>query len=214
MIPGRLAGVLFSAVDGIALRRHRQVGHRFEKGDLTLRTAEEVIGIPGRESNREGPGVGQAHILGRHPDDPSCHEKRILTSLEDPGQPVEGAIHVGTTDGLVQRGDQVVVGFTGPVVPAGLLRQEISDETGGDLSGGRGRAHLQHSQQNARVSIGQPDQYILHALLQREGAAIGTGNPAFGIAHCTSQKDPEVLFRQRFKREDGRTGEERGIHLE
>ena len=61
-------------------------------------------------------GIGEADILGGKPHEPARNVERIVTAFQHAGEPVERGIGIGTTEGLVERGDGVVVGFATLVV--------------------------------------------------------------------------------------------------
>ena len=83
-----------------------------------------MVRLLGGQGHRERPRIGQPDVLRGHPHHPARDVERVLAPHEHPGQPVQGAFHVGAADRLVERGDDVVVLFAALVVFGETTRED------------------------------------------------------------------------------------------
>ena len=91
-----------ASVDRDRLGRGGQVHDRLGDGELSLRGAEPLVGLPGRQRYLQGPGVGHSHVLAGEAHEPSHHVQRILATAQHPRQPVQGGVRVGAAHRLVE----------------------------------------------------------------------------------------------------------------
>ena len=87
---------------------------RLGDGELPLRGAESLIGIPGGQCHLQGPGLGHSHILAGEAHETPHHVQRILPTVQHPRQPVQGGVRIAHR--LVEGRDEVVVLLAGLVV--------------------------------------------------------------------------------------------------
>ena len=128
------------------------------QGQLTLGRAQALPGLPGLQRQGEGPGIGVADVLGRHPDDPPGHVGGIAAAIQHPGQPVERRVGVRAAHGLVQ-GRDLLVEHVALAIEAAIAAGEDRGNDGGrqdPVVAHEPRGDLEQVQRAARVAVGAP----------------------------------------------------------
>ena len=131
MLVGGLQRAPVCRVYAVRFRGGREVHHRLGECELSLRAAEEVIGVLRGERERKRPGIGEPYVFRRDPHQAPGNVQRVLAAGEHARQPVQRAFHVRAPHRFVQRRDQVVVLLTALVVFREALLQGVSDDGGG-----------------------------------------------------------------------------------
>ena len=86
-----------------------QIEHALRQRDLAFGAAEKIEYILGRQRLLHGLRIGQADILHRRAHQAAGDEQRLLAAGQHARQPVERRVGVAAADGLMQRGDDVVM---------------------------------------------------------------------------------------------------------
>ena len=173
---------------GVALAGQAHVDHRLRQMHAALRHADEVAGLVGRHADLHRPGIRQPHVLGGEAQHPPRDVQGILSALQHPRHPVYGGVRVGVAHGFVQRGDQVVVLLSVPVVhqafPPQALGQNLVGHLDALLPGDPVQHdHLQGAQGAAGVAVAE-----IGDGLQRPFA---DGNPVPPESPLVRQRPPQ-----------------------
>ena len=78
-----------------------------DQGQLALRRAQALVGLPGGEGLDEGLGVGQADVLDGEAHQAPRDVAGVLAADNHAREPVERGVGVGAAQRLVQRADKV-----------------------------------------------------------------------------------------------------------
>ena len=97
------------ALDGVRLRRQRQVDRGLGERELALRQADVLDRVRGGDGDRQRLRVGVADVLGGEDDHPAGDEARVLAALEHGGEVVQRRVGVRAARGLDPGRDVVVV---------------------------------------------------------------------------------------------------------
>ena len=207
-------------VHGVRLGRAREVDGRLRERQLALGRSEEVVGVLGRQRDRERLGIGQPDVLRRHADEPPRDEEPVLARLEHPGQPVERRVGIRVAHGLVERADQVVVLLARLVVEERLLLRRLADRLDGEArrraalaAGGaeEPRGDLQDVQRGAGVALRQRHDRRHGVGIQLETEA---AQAAVGVRHRPADDRLEIRLGQPLQHVDAAAREQRRDHLE
>ena len=98
--------------------------------------------------------IGQPDVFHRHTHHAAGNVHAVFTRFQHSSQPVERGIGIAGPDGLVQRGNQVVVFFAGLVVEQNLAAQRIGQSLIFDhAAGAAGRRHFERVVGGTDVAI-------------------------------------------------------------
>jgi len=116
-----------SALQGVRLRREREVHGRLGEGVVGLGHPDEVRGLLGRARDDERLRVRETHVLPREDHDAPRDEHRILTRVDHPHEPIQSGVGVGSADALDERRDRVVVLVARAVIEERAALQGLLD---------------------------------------------------------------------------------------
>ena len=112
----------------------RKIDHRLRQRQVPFRHAEKIHGVASSHALRQRVGICQADVLYRHPHHSACDVEWIFAGFEHAAQPIERRIGIAVTHRFVQRGNKVVMLFTGFVVTQYSLLQGVLDQFVGNFS--------------------------------------------------------------------------------
>ena len=209
-------GPQIGLVDGVALRRRRQIRDCLGERGVALRHADEVACLLGRDGHRQPLRVGVADVLGREPDQAPGDVQRILAGLEHPREPVHRGVRVAVAHGLVKGGDQVVVLFARLVVQECPALDRLLEERRVDLRHAvhrrcRRGGELEQVEGHAPVAVRVPCD-AQHGLLgdsERQAA-----ESLLAVRERAPQDRRRVGFGERLQHEHLRSREQGRVDLE
>ena len=187
-------------IDGVRLRRGRDIDDGLGDRQFALRAAEEVVGVLGRASHDEGLRIGEPDVLGGHAHDAASDEQGVLAGLEHPGEIVERRVGVRAAHAFVQRRDQVVVAVLRLVVEGRAPLHDVDQPMRvQDLAGPCGAPDLLGQRQHgAAVAVGHADQRGARFRIERQGLAEKALGPP--------EQSLERFRRQRAEHQHARAG--------
>jgi len=191
------------ALDGVGLRREREVHRRLRERVVALRHPDEMHRLLRRRRDDQALRIREPDVLRREDDEPPGDEHRILPGVDHPHEPVQRAVGIGAPDALDERGYRVVVGVPGAVVNERAPLERLLDRAQVDVSdalvvrrGGVCRK-LERVQRHPCVSIGDHDQRVERVRLDLRGAS----EPAL-VAERALDDEAHVVLGQGMKDED------------
>ena len=199
-------GAFYGHVGGIALGGGGQVDRGFGQGDPALGHANLGHHLKAGVGQQQGVGIGQTHVFRGTQAQAAGNEEGILTSVNHPGQVIDGRVGIGPADALDKGRNDIVVHLAILVIDGhvfldgGRYRLVINDD---GLLAGLGVNHqLQHIEELAGVTAAVTHQSLafphFHGLVLEENI----------LVEGTVQKDLQILFLQGFEYKDLAAGQQ------
>ena len=110
-------GLKKSDIGGIILLPGREIGGPLGQIDLRLGKPHKLHGLSDRSRDYQPHRIGIPHVLGSKNNQATGDEFRVLPPFQHTGEPVEGAVRIRIAQALDVSRDDVVMLFTGFVVP-------------------------------------------------------------------------------------------------
>ena len=192
------------------IRRVRFGGHREIDGDLgqrlvAFRSPQEMNRLLRRDGLLERSRVGQSDVLDGDAHQAARQVQPVFPGFEHAGQPVERRVHVGGTNALMQRRNQIEVFLAALVVEQHLAVDRGFDGLAAENAiAGHRRRQFQDVVRRASVAI-RIDRDLLQQLARRR-------QPHH--RQRPLQKHDDLLDRERVQRVHLRAREQRRDHLE
>src|SRR5579884_1048745 len=134
-IGGGLLNVLCNrderGIDRVRLWSQREVSHGLRERKFAFGSAEKIVGVASRERDAERLWRGKPNVHDGHANNAASDVERIFSRSKHATKPVERRVHVAVAHAFVQRGNEIVVFFTGFVVEKHALLQRVSHDFGG-----------------------------------------------------------------------------------
>ena len=153
------------ALDGVRLRRQRQVDRRLGEREPALRQPDVLDRVGGGDGDRQRLRIGVPDVLGGEDDHAPRDEARVLAALQHRGQVVQRRVGIRAARGLDPGRDVVVVLVAALVVEHGLALHRVLGVGERDRLAGRRRAgELERVEGGAGVAAGARGQERDHVV--------------------------------------------------
>src|SRR5437016_8164391 len=110
-------GLTKAVIEGIILWPGREIGRPLGQIDLRLGKPHKLYGLSDRSRDYQPHRIGVPYVLGSKNYQATGDKLRVLPPFQHTGEPVEGAVRIRIAQALDVSRDDVVMLFTGFVVP-------------------------------------------------------------------------------------------------
>ena len=201
-------------VDRVTLGRLGEIDHRLGDGELALGEADEMKRPLRGGRHGERIRIRHADVFRGEAHEAPQDVHGVFAPLEHAREPVERGVGIGSPQGLVKCGDEIVVLLTRLVVEQRLALGGLAHQPGIDPAAlaCQGRGGFENVQGRARVPR------CLKTATRRSASSSASklhgAQAPLGVLQGAAEKRDDVLFLQSFQHEHARAGEQGRDDLE